>query len=218
MIPRTTAFVLGGALLVAAAFPLFNPSTPAAARDSQAHAAPLTTGEPGRTELPPGHPAIGNSLPQNVAPVADDAPAIRWIVPTQWHTGANTGAMRLATYEVPRAPADTDAATLIVSRAGGSTKANAERCVSQFDDVGDDTRTTRTVSGFHITIVEVTGTFLGGGMTPGAKTESRRHWTLLGAIVETAGQPYFFKLLGPAASVRAARPAFDTLIGTIAPR
>ncbi len=218
MIPRTTAFVLGGALLVAAALALFNSSTPAAARDTQAHAVLRATDEPTHTDLPPGHPAIGNSMPQNVAPVTDDAPAIRWIVPTQWHVGANTGAMRLATYEVPRAPGDTEPATLSVSRAGGSTKANAERWVSQFDDIGDDTRTTRTVNGFHITIVEVTGTFLGGGMTPSAKAESHRHWTLLGAIVETTGQPYFFKLLGPAASVRAARPAFDTLMSTIAER
>ena len=35
--------------------------------------------------------------------------------------------------------------------------------------------------------------------------------------VERAGSPYFFKLTGPAATVRGARPAFDALVESVVP-
>jgi hypothetical protein len=54
-------------------------------------------------------------------------------------------------------------------------------------------------------------------MGPGAASTPRPRWSLLAAIVETAGSPYFFKLLGPAATVRAARPAFDGLVSSCTP-
>ena len=49
----------------------------------------------------------------------------------------------------------------------------------------------------------------GGGPQPG--------WALLGAIVETAGMPHFFKMTGPAKSVKAARTELEGMIDTIAP-
>jgi hypothetical protein len=52
---------------------------------------------------------------------------------------------------------------------------------------------------------------LGGAPTP------HPHWTLLGAIVETSGSPYFFKMTGPQATVRAAHVAFDRLIESVTP-
>lgn len=50
----------------------------------------------------------------------------------------------------------------------------------------------------------------------GAATGAHAGWALLGAIVEAPEQPYFFKLTGPAATVHAARPAFEALLDTIA--
>jgi hypothetical protein len=38
---------------------------------------------------------------------------------------------------------------------------------------------------------------------------------LLGAVVETDGPFYFFKMVGPADAVRAARPAFDVLLSSV---
>jgi hypothetical protein len=40
---------------------------------------------------------------------------------------------------------------------------------------------------------------------------------MVGAIVETPSLPYFFKMTGPAAAIRAARPAFDRLVDGVAP-
>jgi hypothetical protein len=124
--------------------------------------------------------------------------------------------MRLATYHVPAATGASDEAELTVVRAGGSPDANIQRWVGQFADRSALKRTKETVMGLEISVVEVTGTFLGGGMGPGGKAEHPA-WTLLGAIVETEGGSYFFKLTGPTASVGAARADFNTLIDSVAP-
>jgi hypothetical protein len=124
--------------------------------------------------------------------------------------------MRLATYHVPRATGDTEDADVSVTRAGGTTDANIERWLNQFDDRGKDTRASRDVRGLKVTIVDVSGTYLGGGMTAGP-SEPHPGWALLGAVVEAPGTPYFVKFTGPAATVRASRAAFNALIDSLTP-
>jgi hypothetical protein len=168
-------------------------------------------------DLPPDHPPIGNDdFAENEDQDEDeDEPAITWKVPDAWSNMPNPTAMRIATYRVPRAAGDSDDADVSVTRAGGGTEANIERWIGQFEDPKTK-RAERTVRGLTITVVEVSGTYLGGGMM-GAAPESKKGWLLLGAIVEAPGTPYFFKLTGPSSSVRAARPAFDALLASVTP-
>jgi hypothetical protein len=163
--------------------------------------------------LPPDHPAIaGGSSPHGSMPsAASEAPALAWKMPSGWQESPNPNAMRLATY---RAPGGVEVS---VSRAGGSTDANIQRWIAQFDDVGRDARTEKTVHGFHVVMVDVSGTYVGGGMTMGADSASRPGWAMVGAIVEGRGLPYFFKMMGPAAAVLADHPAFDHLVDGISP-
>jgi len=172
--------------------------------------------EPRGGALPPDHPPIGGMNAQRVPMGADDAPTIRWTTPAAWRAAPNPSPMRLATYRVP-APGGAPDAEMSVARAGGTTEANIQRWLGQFDDAGPDERTEKTVRGLHVTTVEVTGTYLGAGMGPGADSTPRPRWSLLAAIVETPGSPYFFKLVGPTATVHAARPAFDGLVGSCTP-
>jgi hypothetical protein len=126
--------------------------------------------------------------------------------------------MRLATYRVPAAPGG-DEAELTVARAGGSTDANIERWRGQFEGAGKPERIERTVHGLKVTIVELAGTYQAVGMMPGAAPSApRAGYALLAAIVETPGSPYFFKMVGPAATVKSSRSSFDALIGSISPR
>ena len=163
--------------------------------------------------LPPDHPAIaaGGSPHGSMASPANEAPAMVWKMPSGWQEQPNPNAMRLATY---RAPGGVEVS---VSRAGGSTDANIQRWIGQFDDVGRDARSEKTVRGLHVVTVDVTGTFVGGGMTLGADPAARPGWAMVGAIVEGRGLPYFFKMMGPAAAVLAAHPAFDRLVDGISP-
>jgi hypothetical protein len=127
--------------------------------------------------------------------------------------------MRIATYRVPRAAGDAADADVSVTQAGGAVAANVDRWIKQFDTEGQAhaKQTKRKVAGFDVTIVEVAGTF-GGGMAgmgaPGAAADNKG-WALLGAIVATPGMPHFFKLTGPAKTVKAARPELDELVGSL---
>ena len=133
-----------------------------------------------------------------------------------WETAPNPSPMRIGTYLVSVAGKASRAEVSVV-RAGGTPEANIQRWLGQFDDAGQETRTTKTVRGFKITIVEVGGTFLGGSMKPDTKAAPHPGWALLGAIVETPSSPYFFKLTGDAPTVRAARASFEALLDSITP-
>jgi hypothetical protein len=162
--------------------------------------------------LPPNHPPIhpggvGSSLPST----REEAAALVWVAPSAWQTVANRSAIRLATYRVPGPTSQGAGAELTVTRAGGTTDENLERWVGQFDKAGRDVRKERTVAGLRVTTLEVSGTYDGGMSRTGPETASPG-WSLLGAVVETSGPFYFFKMVGPTDAVRAARPAFDALV------
>ena len=162
--------------------------------------------------LPPNHPPVPSAAR---LPSANDAPSLVWKAPAEWTTVPNTSSMRLATYHVPAAKGDADETDVSVVRAGGTTDANIDRWVRQFDEAGKDERTVKTVGPFKITIVEVSGSYL--GMGAGADAPARKGWSLLGAVVETSSSPYFFKMTGPTASVKAARGAFMALLDGLTP-
>jgi hypothetical protein len=211
-----TAVVITAVLLGAAGVGFFHSESPPAAKPDSAPlpvAAPLAKD----MQLPPNHPAIGaggspHGMQEGVSPPSDEAPAISWTAPSGWVAAANPSAMRIATYHPS---ADTDVS---VARAGGSTDANIQRWVGQFDDAGADKHTERTVHGLAMKMVEVTGTYAGGGMMATTPAEPHRGWALVGVVVETPGTHYFFKMVGPVDQVRAARPSFDAMIASIAPR
>lgn len=162
--------------------------------------------------LPPNHPSVGGESPVAAMPSAPESPALSWKMPADWQQAPNPNALRLATYRTP------GGAEMSVARAGGTTEANIQRWRTQFDQAGADTREETTIRGMHVTVVQVTGTFEGGGMmNGGAATQASPGWALLGAIVETAGPSYFFKLLGPASAVGAARGSFDELLKSLKP-
>jgi hypothetical protein len=189
---------------------------------------PIGNGSP----LPPDHPPIGNEalspgmgLPPNHPPLGPDAPrspgvavsdepsALDWKKPGDWQQVPNPSALRLATYRVP------GGAEMSVARAGGSTEANIQRWLSQFDNAGADTREERTIRGLHVTLVQVAGTYEPSPMmAAAAPPEAHPAWALQGAIVETSGSPYFFKLIGPVLAIKSARPSFESLVASLTPR
>ena len=144
------------------------------------------------------------------------APAeLAWAAPSGWTDDKTGSAMRIATYKIPKATGDTEDATMAVSTAGGALDANIERWVGQFSPVTKSTRSERKVGALAVTIVEVQGTFSSGAMAPGAAAGPKTRWTLLGAIVPSGSQAYFFKMTGPEKTVDAARPAFDTFLNSL---
>jgi hypothetical protein len=144
-------------------------------------------------------------------PTVDEPPAIAWDVPAGWKTLPNPTALRIATYR----PAPSS--ELVVARAGGSTDANIERWVHQFDEPARTARSKKTIRGLEVEVLEASGTYAGSAMIPGAPSEPHPGWSLLGAVVETPGSHYFFKLVGPSPEVQAAHASFDALVASVRP-
>jgi hypothetical protein len=228
---RAPAFLLAAGLIGGGAFAVFHTDSAAKAEDKASPIAdprssvddslPMTApGFAGNTTgaLPPGHPSIAGSSNDmsGVPPMADTPkPAQFWVVPPTWKALPNPSTMRLATYRIPRAEGDTQDTDLSVVQAGGTADANIDRWLGQFDRAGKDTRTIKIVRGMRVTIVEVQGAYLGGGMTADNQPASNPEWALLAAIVETPGTPTFFKMVGPVKSVAAARTAFGALLASV---
>ncbi|HWQ33006.1 MAG TPA: hypothetical protein VNQ79_09125 [Blastocatellia bacterium] len=189
---------------------------------------PETT-QPG--SLPPDHPptgrtdepaATGNQPEASGSAAASSAGGVKWNPPSRWKARPSDG-MRLVTYLIPAAGGDSEGAECPVfyfgEGGGGGVQANIDRWIGQFKQPdGRDSKEaakqkTETINGFKVTMVDVTGTFSGGGMTAGGDKAGYR---LLGAIVEGPQGPIFFKLIGPARTVAAAQGDFQTLLKSLA--
>jgi len=182
---------------------------------------PVVVAACSRTPEPDPTPA------KTAAPVASTKPAassrqLTWDAPEGWTRSENASSLRKATYKIPKHADDTEQPELAISVAGGATDANIDRWVTQFDEGAKQTlkRTTRKVADYEVTIVELSGTYQGNAM-PGAPQPSgpKPSFALLGAIVPVdAEAKWFFKMIGPARSVTAARSSFDAMIASVRPQ
>jgi hypothetical protein len=231
-----TTAILVAALAGAGGFALGRSTSSPPAHAEPISAAPIEpmndmAGGGGGNDLPPGHPNVGNTMGggsmggghagmgSSMGSGGDLPPAgeatITWTAPARWKSVPNPSTMRLATYKIPHAPSDTEDPELSVTQVGGGVDANIDRWIGQFDEQGQKTakKNTKTVKGLPVTFVQLEGTFSGGMGAGGGKG-----YALLGAIVETPGMPHFFKMTGPAASVKAARAELEQMIDTINPK
>jgi hypothetical protein len=168
---------------------------------------------------PPAHPS---AAPTPRPP----EPRLGWSDPQGWTRRTPANITRMTQYTVPHAPADKEDGECVITTFGGrmggmsagpGVEANIERWTRQFEtDAGGVTpkQTTREVNGMKVTRVELTGTYRGMMMT-GAPAQPKTGYKLLGAIVETPSGLWFFKMTGPAATVKAATKTFDDMIASI---
>lgn len=128
--------------------------------------------------------------------------------------------MRKASFIVPRAAGDSEDGELTVfyfgPGQGGSIDANVDRWVKQFGDVkpSDVRRADREANGLRQHTVELdSGTFASG--MPGGTAKPKQAFGLVGGIVETPSGAYFFKMTGPAKTVKKAKPDFYKLLDSV---
>lgn len=133
--------------------------------------------------------------------------------------------MRAATYAVPAEAGDKEAGEMAVfyfgPGQGGAVQANIDRWIGQFEQPdGKPSRSVartkkETIGGFAVTTIDLTGTYVASmGPMSGVKG-NKPGYRLLGAIVESAEGPLFFKLTGPEKTVAAAQPKFQSLLRSI---
>ena len=166
-------------------------------------------------QLPPNHPPIGNMNGNGMGNGMgmtgdnDDPPALEWKAPDAWKSAPNPNGMRLATYKV------SDDTELVVSRAGGDVAGNIARWQGQFEASPKPVQTEKTVKDMKVTEVQIDGAY-SNTMDPSGGT--KKDWSMLAAIVQGKGRPYFFKMTGPAATVHGAKKSFDAMIDGLVPK
>ncbi len=139
---------------------------------------------------------------------------LEWDDPKQWKK-VQAGGMRTASYQIPPAPGDKEIAELNVFVLGGDIESNIQRWIDEFSGFDPKTlsRSDRVVNDMTQAVVEVPKGTFSGGMGENSTSEN---FGLLGAIVVTPeDSKYFFKLTGPAATVKIAREPFYQLLDSV---
>jgi hypothetical protein len=142
-------------------------------------------------------------------------------VPQGWTETPPKSSMRKAQYSIGGGAGPAELAVFYFGQdQGGSVEANISRWIGQFKQPdGSATRAVRRekqVDGIKVTLVNVKGRFVASMMPGQAAKFDEPEYEMLGAIVETGSGPYFFKMVGPEATVTAAAKDFDGMIDSIA--
>ena len=138
---------------------------------------------------------------------AESAAGLKWTPPSGWKAESGTRPMRVATYIVD----DAECAVYFFGQGqGGSIDANLDRWKSQFH--GPPAKTAkRTIHGLAVTTIDASGEYSGMG-----DQKAKLAYRMLGAIVEGPGGNVFFKFTGPAKTIGANQPKFDSLLDSLA--
>jgi hypothetical protein len=151
-----------------------------------------------------------------------DVGGLTFSVPESWKSVQTTSSMRKAQFKVSPVEGDDFSAELVVfvfPGGAGGVDANVKRWQAQFKDAeGKDPKVeSKTVKGKNteVTHVETSGHYTPSkfpGLPPEPERDNAR---LLGAIVTTSDQGYFFKMIGPDKTMASLKPAFDELISSM---
>jgi hypothetical protein len=197
-------------------------ATDAKATDAKAPAGPHAGANP-HGGMPPmmGTPPAPKGPPRDVTPsgetVPQTLPGLAFAVPKEWEQGTPTNAMRVAQWVLPGPGGDAELVVFRFAGGGGGIEANVARWKGQFQapegKTIDDVTTTKTLEagGLKTTLVDVTGTYV-AAVTPGAEQQhDDADQRMIAAIVEGSGDPFYFKALGPRATMDLWAPAFEAM-------
>ncbi len=144
-------------------------------------------------------------------------------VPASWKVEQPRSQMRKAQLKVAPVEGDSEPAELVLfvfPNGAGTVEANIARWEQQF--LGEDGKSAKAevkkTKGKNVdaTRVEVSGRYV-AAVTPGADEKNNKpEYRLLGAIVQTPDAGYFFKMVGPDKTMKAARAGFDAMVVSIA--
>ncbi len=162
--------------------------------------------------------------PRDITPTgevaAETLPGLAFSVPKEWEKGAPRNNMRKAQYVLPGPGGDGELVVFRFPGGAGGIEANLTRWKGQFTPPEgktiDDVSTTKTVEngGLKTTVVDVSGTYV-AAMTPGADDKHNdADQRMLAAIIEGTGDPYYFKAVGPKATLDLWAAPFDTMVNT----
>ena len=154
---------------------------------------------------------------------ADSAGGLNWDAPEGWQS--QTRPMRAANYVIPPASGDSEPGECAVyyfgRGQGGGVEANVQRWVGQFQTASGGSagaaakRSSKTINGIKVTIVDVAGTYLFKPAPMSPRTVPKPDYRMLAAIAEGPDAPIFFKLTAPKKTADSVEAKFNTMLGTL---
>lgn len=170
-------------------------------------------------------PPVKSTSAETVPAPFNGRAGLKFAAPEGWIQEQPSSSMRKAQYRLPRAegdPEDAEMAVFFFQGQGGSVQANIDRWISQFTQpdgapaAGAAKISKREANGLPLTIVDVSGTYKGGGpMMGGGKPKPS--FRMLAAVAETSNGPWFFKLTGPQKTVAKWQESFHTFLNGVKP-
>ena len=161
-------------------------------------------------ELPPGHPEIapGGAMPGGSVPGASAGQTgdLHWHAPESWKEKP-AGSMRLGSYSIAGKDGEADMSIVMLAGGAGGTLPNVERWRGQvgLEPLGTEkalaaaSTKVKTRAG-EVLVVDFTG------------AGNKR---LLAGILPRGEESWFFKMIGPAPTVGAAKPGFLELLNSL---
>ncbi len=140
--------------------------------------------------------------------------SLRFDLPAAWRREQPSMGMRLAQAVVPGESGPGELAVFHFGAGqGGGVESNFERWLGQIEQPAGSKpeRGELSAAGFKVSWIDARGTLLPSGMGSGPATP-QVGYRLLGAVVEGAGGPWFFKVTGPEATLESQRQAFLALL------
>jgi len=173
--------------------------------------------------------SVACSTPPTVVSKNSPAPAtqsaqgdLRFRTPDEWVSETPTSSMRVAQYRLPASAGDSEDASLVIyyfgAGQGGSVEANLDRWAGQIlqpdgSSSRDKARTeTLTVNGMKTTLLDVSGTYAGGGMGGNSGGGNKPNFRMRAGVIETPKGAYFIKLVGPEKTVGKWDDAFMSFV------
>ena len=157
-------------------------------------------------------------------PVRTEAAGLRFSTPSEWVRVPAPSDMRAAQFRVPRSGSDAEDAEAVLfffgEGKGGGTQDNLDRWYGQMTQPDGKASkdaglvTIKTVNGLKVTALDLPGTYK-GMPAPGQPAVAKPGSRLLAAAIEGKGGPWFFRVVGSDATVKAAKPGFDALLESV---
>jgi len=151
---------------------------------------------------------------------------LKFRVPAGWVEEERTSNMRVAQYRLPKAPGDTEDASLVLyyfgPGQGGSTTANIDRWISQMKQAdGSAAKGAKdehlVANGLKVTSVDVSGTYVAETAPGSGERVHKDGWRMLAAVFEAKDGPYYAKLVGPSATIAKWEPSFRKFVEAAKP-
>ena len=160
-----------------------------------------------RVDKDPQPEAAAPAVPSGQAPSIEGEASLKWDAPTGWQRRPGEG-MRYATFVIP---GGAEMSVVVLPGQAGGAGANVNRWRGQIglpalDDnaLFKQSAQVKSAAGSSLVVDCV-----GKDASKGAEVR------LVGAILSSGGQAWFFKLMGPPAAVARAKPAFLEFLGSL---